>query len=170
MQAYRDNVTGTEPNRRTIKTRNHFKIISKVLYGSTLLHTPTRVSVTFYYFYWMISRMKSPRWSNVRNWLRRESEAFLFFFFFLHYLLFLRISGRKFPVPLCIQCSVTLYYSVLLFFFCVLYCSLFLYCTVSACDVRAATITEGFPCFFLNCKANARVELTKTEHGPHFPN
>jgi hypothetical protein len=38
-------------------------------------------------------------------------------------------------------CSVTSHYSVLLFFFCVLYCSLFLYCTVSACDVRAATLT-----------------------------
>jgi hypothetical protein len=31
---------------------------------------------------------------------------------------------------------------LLLFFFCVLYCSYFLYCTVSACDVRAGTLTE----------------------------
>jgi hypothetical protein len=38
-----------------------------------------------------------------------------------------------------------------------LYCSLFLYCTVSACDVHAATLTEGFPFFFISCKANARV-------------
>jgi magnesium-transporting ATPase (P-type) len=29
------------------------------------------------------------------------------------------------------------------------------------------TLTEGFPCFFLNCKANARVKLAKTGHGPH---
>jgi hypothetical protein len=46
---------------------------------------------------------------------------------------------------LCIQFLlffVTLYYSVLLVFFCVLYCSLFLYCTVSACVVRAATLTQ----------------------------
>jgi hypothetical protein len=49
------------------------------------------------------------------------------------------------------------YCSVLLFFFCVLYCSLFLYFTVSDCDVRATTLNEGFPCFFLSCKANARV-------------
>ena len=40
--------------------------------------------------------------------------------------------------------------------------SLFLYCCqcsciVSACVVRAVTLTEGFPCFFLSCKANARV-------------
>jgi hypothetical protein len=32
--------------------------------------------------------------------------------------------------------------------FCDIHCSLFLYC---------ATLTEGFPCFFLSCKANARV-------------
>jgi len=30
--------------------------------------------------------------------------------------------------------------------------------------------TEVFPCFFLSCKANARVYLTKMGHGPHFPN
>ena len=30
-----------------------------------------------------------------------------------------------------------------------------------------ATLTEGFPCFFLSCKANARVYLAKTGHGPH---
>ena len=33
----------------------------------------------------------------------------------------------------------------------------------------AATLTEVFPCFFLSCKANARVQLAKTEHGPHSP-
>jgi hypothetical protein len=33
----------------------------------------------------------------------------------------------------------------------------FLYCTVPACDVRADTLIEGFPCFFLSCKANTRV-------------
>jgi hypothetical protein len=29
------------------------------------------------------------------------------------------------------------------------------------------TLTEVFPCFFLSCKANIRVKLTKTGHGPH---
>ena len=29
------------------------------------------------------------------------------------------------------------------------------------------TLTEVYPCFFLSCKANARVKLTKTGHGPH---
>ena len=31
----------------------------------------------------------------------------------------------------------------------------------------AATLTEVFPCFFLGCKANARVILAKTGHVPH---
>jgi hypothetical protein len=31
----------------------------------------------------------------------------------------------------------------------------------------AATLTEVFPCVFLGCKANARVKLAKTGHGPH---
>jgi len=28
-------------------------------------------------------------------------------------------------------------------------------------------LTEIFPCFFLSCKANARVKLAKTGYGPH---
>jgi hypothetical protein len=31
----------------------------------------------------------------------------------------------------------------------------------------SATLTEVFPCFFLSFKANARVFLAKTGHGPH---
>jgi hypothetical protein len=30
------------------------------------------------------------------------------------------------------------------------------------------TLTEVFPCFFLSCKANARVKLANTGHGPHY--
>ena len=29
------------------------------------------------------------------------------------------------------------------------------------------SLNEGFPCFFLSCKVNARVKLAKTRHGPH---
>ena len=29
------------------------------------------------------------------------------------------------------------------------------------------TLTEVFPCFFLSCKAYARVKLTKTRYGQH---
>ena len=31
----------------------------------------------------------------------------------------------------------------------------------------SATLTEGFPCFFFSCKANAGVKLAKIGHGPH---
>jgi hypothetical protein len=31
----------------------------------------------------------------------------------------------------------------------------------------SATLTEIFPCFFLSCKANARVKPAKMVHGPH---
>jgi hypothetical protein len=34
----------------------------------------------------------------------------------------------------------------------------------------SATITEGFPCFFLSCKANDRVKPAKMGHGPHASN
>jgi hypothetical protein len=32
----------------------------------------------------------------------------------------------------------------------------------------STTLSEVFPCFFLSCKANARVLLAKKGHGPHF--
>jgi hypothetical protein len=31
----------------------------------------------------------------------------------------------------------------------------------------SATLTEGFPCFFLSCKTNARVKPAKMGHGQH---
>ena len=53
------------------------------------------------------------------------------------------------------------------------YCSsIYSYCCLCILIViyvflDAATLTEVFPFFFLGCKANARVILTKTGHGPH---
>ena len=61
------------------------------------------------------------------------------------------------------------------------YCFIYAYCylcilIVSLCYrclcvvyvfLDAATLNEVFPCFFLSCKANARVNLAKTGHGPH---
>jgi hypothetical protein len=42
-----------------------------------------------------------------------------------------------------------------------------LFCIIFANWHSPATLTEVFPCFFLSCKANARVYLAKTGHGPH---
>ena len=53
------------------------------------------------------------------------------------------------------------------------YCSsMYSYCCLCIVIVvyvflDAATLTEVFPCFFLGCKANARVILAKTGHGLH---
>ena len=39
-------------------------------------------------------------------------------------------------------------------------------CILIAC-LCMTNLTEVFPCFFLSCKANARVKPAKTGHGPH---
>jgi hypothetical protein len=59
------------------------------------------------------------------------------------------------------MCNVCVCVSVLVIF--VLYSEVFLNLT----EVFL-TLTEVFPCFFLSCKANARVKLAKTGHGPHL--
>ena len=82
-----------------------------------------------------------------------------------------------------LQCSdvllVLFYRSVYGCIFCILclilydmysYCFIDMYallCILFANWHSPATLTEVFPCFFLSCKANARVYLAKTGHGPH---
>jgi hypothetical protein len=48
----------------------------------------------------------------------------------------------------------------------------YVYCTLTKVFLNLTkgflTLTEGFQCFFLSCKANARVKLAKTGHGPLF--
>jgi hypothetical protein len=47
----------------------------------------------------------------------------------------------------------------------------YLKCTLTEVSVNLTVVfltqTEVFPYFFLSCKANARVKLAKTGHGPH---
>ena len=45
---------------------------------------------------------------------------------------------------------------------CILYFEVFLNLTEGF-----LTLTEVFPCFFLSCRATARVKFAKTGHGPH---
>jgi hypothetical protein len=46
----------------------------------------------------------------------------------------------------------------------------YVYCTLTEVFLNLTevflTLTEVFPCFFLSCKANARVKLAKTGHSP----
>ena len=45
-------------------------------------------------------------------------------------------------------------------------CCMFMYLHCASWH-SSATMTEAFPCFFLNRKANDRVKPAKTGHGPH---
>jgi hypothetical protein len=52
---------------------------------------------------------------------------------------------------------------------CVCMCGFCNVCVLVICILALSpTLTEVFPCFFLSCKANARVKPAKTGHGPHF--
>jgi hypothetical protein len=58
-------------------------------------------------------------------------------------------------------------YMVLFLFDNVIYVFLLLWLCVLIVYLRMTTLTEVFPCFFLSCKANARVKPAKTGHDPH---
>jgi hypothetical protein len=62
------------------------------------------------------------------------------------------LCGLLFCVHCSCYCSV---FIVLVIVHCSCYCSLFLHC--ASLFLYCATLTEVFPCFFLSCKANARV-------------
>ena len=65
--------------------------------------------------------------------------------------IYIYISNRQ--MPLCILIYVFLLLCLRILIVCLWHSS--------------ATLTEVFPCFFLSCKANARVYIAKTGHGPH---
>ena len=50
----------------------------------------------------------------------------------------------------------------------VMYALFCIFCFHRANWHSSATLSEVFPCFFLSCKANARVCLAKTGHGQHL--
>jgi hypothetical protein len=76
------------------------------------------------------------------------------------------VYGRMFCTPLFNSVN----YVFLLSCLCILIVMYVLFCIFffhRANWHSSATLTEVFPCFFLSCKANARVKLAKTGHGPH---
>ena len=58
-------------------------------------------------------------------------------------------------------------YMVLFLFDNVIYVFLLLWLCILIVCLCMTTLTVVFPCFFLSCKANARVKPAKTGHGPH---
>jgi hypothetical protein len=77
--------------------------------------------------------------------------------FLLFFHVFLTLSIYSY----CFLCILIVVYVFLLFVH--VFLSLLMY------TLDAATLTEVFPCFFLSCKATARVKLAKTVHGLHSP-
>jgi len=67
----------------------------------------------------------------------------------------------------CRQSSTTCLLSLILCILIVMYALFCIFCFHRANWHSSATLTEVFPCFFISCKANARVQLAKTGHGPH---
>jgi hypothetical protein len=61
-----------------------------------------------------------------------------------------------------------LVYMVLFLFDNVIYVFLLLWLCILIVCLCLTTLTEGFPCFFLSCKANARVKPSTTRHGQHY--
>ena len=57
---------------------------------------------------------------------------------------------------------------IVMYFYCYFYVFLLYVYLPSSCQLALFSYPDwGFPCFFLSCKANARVKQTKTGHGPH---
>ena len=69
----------------------------------------------------------------------------------------------------CILLLNSVSYVFLLLCLCILIDMYALFCILFAKWHSPATLTEVYPCFFLSCKANARVYLAKTRHNPHSP-
>ena len=91
------------------------------------------------------------------------------FIIFLHVLLVL-FDHCAYGCMFCILLFNSVIYIFLFLCLCILIVMYVLFCIF--CLHRAnwhssATLTRVFLCFFLSCKANARVQLAKTEHGPH---
>jgi hypothetical protein len=57
---------------------------------------------------------------------------------------------------------------VLFLFNTVIYVFLLLCLCILIVCLGMVTLIDVFPCFFLSCKANARVKPAKTGHGKHF--
>jgi hypothetical protein len=65
-------------------------------------------------------------------------------------------------LTVCLLLLFYVYYSYFMFIILILCLFILIVC------LSMATLSEVFPCFFLSCKANARVKPAKTGHGPHY--
>jgi len=92
-----------------------------------------------------------------------------FYFIILRHVLLFLFYHCLYGCIFCILLFNSVSYVFLLLCLCtVIMCALFcIFCFHRASWHSSATLTEVFPCFLLSCKANVRVLLAKTGHGPH---
>jgi hypothetical protein len=67
----------------------------------------------------------------------------------------------------CLMYFIVMSYCIRLCTYCIFMYLLYVYIFIVCLCIPSATLTEVFPCFFLSCKANARVTSVKMGHGPH---
>jgi hypothetical protein len=84
-----------------------------------------------------------------------------------HFLSLFLIRVISFPLFIVFIWLYVLYTFVLLLFLCILIYKYALFYIFFANWHSPAILTEVYPCFIFSCKANARVYLAKTGHGPH---
>jgi hypothetical protein len=94
-----------------------------------------------------------------------------FSFIILRHVLLFLFYHYVFGCIFCILLFNSVSYAFLLLCLCIfiIMCALFcIFCFHRASWHSSATLTEVFPCLLLSCRANARVLLAKTGHGPHY--
>jgi hypothetical protein len=107
-----------------------------------------------------------------RNWIAFENENVHIVLPCLSVCLSVCLPSVTDGLKLCSECSSQLcvinvcVYGLFLFNN-VIYVFLLLWLCVLTVCLCMTILTEGFPCIFLSCKANVKVKLAKTGHGPH---
>jgi hypothetical protein len=105
--------------------------------------------------------------NNVSNIIRRHTDnmgsLLIYIFLLSHKIAILFNTVINVFLLLCLIVAPIVY----LCSYCMFIYSLYVYIFIVCICIPSATLTEVFPCFFLSCKANARVTPTKMGHGPH---
>jgi hypothetical protein len=116
--------------------------------------------------------------NKVSNIIRRHIEnmkllliyRIFCYYHILSYLMYIRLFSCFNTVIYVFYCYVLLYVYAPIVCLCIYFMfiySLYVYVSSSCQLASSATLNEVIPCFFLSCKANARVKPAKMGHSSH---